>query len=511
MEDYSTLALAKRYFPPYLLDELWVICLDYLTYKIMDASDGIKRMHREINGVEHGAIYHYLRNGRIAYKYYKYLGAPSGEIKYSKGNQHFHEEYYKGYIKYYYCRDVLNQMCSELKVSGIDEDITQKIGEPSKLTIEFTEYSDDKLPSIIYTVKNGIGFCRITQYKRNMFSLYNFKAIKSEQQTALNKLDTLYSFKCRIPIREIMHGVSEHINHVHYKSIFDNGDRTDYRPQPPLHGMIIYENNKQYSITSLDYLPMDGDYEMYTYYRGVRSGLFITKEGYITERGRYYKDKLDGLVESYNDGSLIYSSNYCRGKQHGPQFKFVNDKLVNIENYYKGKLHGQQTTFRLDGLIQSIINYWHGMLHGISVQFHSNGQIKNETYYCNGEGGVTRSYDSDGTIDAISTDTVHFEFYGEFKTIESQYRNGTRHGKTTKWYQPSGRVISIHNYENDEMHGEFIEYNIDGSVRKSGTYYKGYISSCHSASINYENGVLEITEDGGLIKKKLPKGTLLIL
>ncbi len=510
MEDYTTAALAKRYFPPYLLDELWVICLDYLTYIIMDASDGIKRMHREINGVEHGAIYHYLRNGRIAYKYYAYLGAPSGEIKYSKGNQHFHEEYYKGYIKYYYCRDVLNQMFCELKVSGIDEDIDQKIGEPSKLTIEFTEYSDDGLPSVIYTVKNGIGFCRITKYKQNKYSLYNFKAIKSEQKTALIKLDTLYSFKCRIPIREIMHGVSEYVrDRIHDKCIFDNGDRTDYKPRPPLHGMIVHKDDKQYTIASLDELPVDENYEMYTYYRGVRSGLFITKQGNITERGHYYKDKLDGLVESFNDEFLIYSSNFCRGKQHGPQFTFVDNKLSKIENYYKGELHGQQLRFRPDGLIQHITNYWHGTLHGISVEFQANGQVKHDTYYCNGESGVRRSYYLDGSVSSFCSDTVRVEFYNESKTSESHYRNELKHGKTIRWHQE--KISAMYNYENDKMHGEFIEYNIDGSIYRSGTYYNGYISSYHKIGMNYENGVLEITESEYSIKKKLPKGTLLIL
>lgn len=515
MEDYSTAALVKRYFPPYLLGELWEICIDYLTYKIMDAGDGIRQLRREINGVKHGAIYHYLRNGKLAYKYHSYLGAPSGVIEFKKGELQVHEEYYKGYIKYHSSIYRSGKILCELKVSGIDEDINQEIGQPSKLTIEFTEYSDDDLPSIIYTVKNGIGFCRITKYKQNMYSLYNFKAIKSDQKTALSKLDTFNTFKCRIPIRESMHGISEHVRiRIHEKFVFDNDDRAEYKQRPPLHGMIVFENDKQYAITSLDELPSVNVYEMYTYYRGIKSGLFITKTlGGIT-RGRYYKNKLDGLQETFNNGSLSHSHNYCRGKQHGPQFEFYfGGALYIVENYYKGKQHGQQITFYPDGLIRFITNYWHGTLHGIHATFHTNGQVQSDTYYCNGKSGITRKYYPSGTISSIDSETMHVEFYGETKSVESQCRNGLRHGKTTTWYHMGG-IESIHNYENNELHGEFVEYYRDGSVYRRGTYYNGYISSYHKSGFHYENGMLDIDEGelGSLvIKKKLPKGTLLIV
>ena len=100
-----------------------------------------------------------------------------------------------------------------------------------------------------------------------------------------------------------------------------------------------------------------------------------------------------------------------------------------------------------------------GRVDGVVAYFHSSGHPKESVTFRNGiQNGPYKSYDSQGIM-----------------VFEGMMENGLKQGKWTSWYDEVQKSEE-RNYLNDELHGEWTFYFIDGSVKRVEVYENGQLT-----------------------------------
>ncbi|HEX2934880.1 MAG TPA: hypothetical protein VHO72_05965 [Bacteroidales bacterium] len=107
----------------------------------------------------------------------------------------------------------------------------------------------------------------------------------------------------------------------------------------------FYNNNKTLKIEHFTKSKSDGDYYEFSvqgdtlvtghYTDGLKSGLWKTKVGDITEIGTYVDDLKEGIWKSYySNGKLYYEGNYIKGFPDGKHSFYYDNGVLNEEQFY---------------------------------------------------------------------------------------------------------------------------------------------------------------------------------
>jgi antitoxin component YwqK of YwqJK toxin-antitoxin module len=140
-----------------------------------------------------------------------------------------------------------------------------------------------------------------------------------------------------------------------------------------------------------------------------------------------------------------------------------------------------------------------------------------EVWLCKGDADAARRYLDAGDVEGfervcrgnywwikdngiayVFTDGAAESLYANGKMHEqSNYLNGERHGKCTRWYT-TGQLSEQLIYANGELHGECTWWDIDGQMREQANYVNGkrhgeyawwYPDGQMREQANYVNGV----------------------
>ena len=157
------------------------------------------------------------------------------------------------------------------------------------------------------------------------------------------------------------------------------------------------------------------------------------------------------------------------------------DRDIKIVKYYRlsdeKKELVKQIEYFVGGNICSEKFYKNSELHGICTNYWYNNNKVDEVNYINGlKDGFYKSWNKDGTLRS-----------------EEHYKNGSLNGKSTFWWSPeipksvcnykdgeidgeeiryfdNGSIWLKQNFKNGVGIGEWIEYNLDGSIKQKGTW-----------------------------------------
>lgn len=116
--------------------------------------------------------------------------------------------------------------------------------------------------------------------------------------------------------------------------------------------------------------------------------------------------------------------------------------------------------------VASIFHVKDSLLNGKSIQYHLNGQKESEfEFYNRQEIGYTRYWNKEGSL--ISEEQYEYKDYGHFQA-------SIRVGEWKKW-DDEGNLIRIINFQDDELHGQQLEFYINGQIKLEEFYISGEI------------------------------------
>ncbi|RCV86921.1 toxin-antitoxin system YwqK family antitoxin [Billgrantia montanilacus] len=177
---------------------------------------------------------------------------------------------------------------------------------------------------------------------------------------------------------------------------------------------------------------------------------------------------------SNNAGERVASGNTLAGQLDGvlKVWNPSNDQLISQSEYRNGKKDGEFTEFNpVNGQLIKMTNYTNGQLDGEYKEWLSDGDVLTDLVFENGKKtGFQGSYDF-GHVHLL----VH-------------YLNGERHGEYIN-YNPDGSINKITNYANGRQHGDVISYNEFGESHVSAKYIEGKQTYEHSVAYNSDGSV----------------------
>lgn len=287
-----------------------------------------------------------------------------------------------------------------------------------------------------------------------------------------------------------------------------NGKKTGIVKMYNLEGNLVQE------------LTYDGD--------DITAYTFRDSDGKILTEGSIEKKELK-IVGKYPNGNQNVEGTYKKSERIG-KWKFYSSDgvLSSVENYNdEGKLDGKITNYIGDGIVENVTRYEdnqqsgyfedyynNGKLYeqgnycedqrcGLWIRYYRNGTIKKTTYYLDGApAGFQTFYDEKGKkteqysyedgyykefirYDTTGKEINHFYFNKEEqpasiksitgeKYMESTYKGSMLDGDVT-WYNFGKEVEVTGHFINDNRHGLFTYYDVNGKL---------------SREINYSNGLM---------------------
>jgi len=236
--------------------------------------------------------------------------------------------------------------------------------------------------------------------------------------------------------------------------------------------------------------------------------------GKLEAAGIYTEHKKDSLWKYYNEEEkLIGEEFYNKGKENGT-FKtwFANGKLVEEINWKNGVKEGAWKKYYEDGKPRQEAFYLNGKLEGDYKIFNDEGKPFIEGKFKDDKkAGIWYYYIASGAIEKIEKyrDGNLFseqmlngkkeEFYkNNIPRSSVTYTNGKKNGTFSEWYEAGewkkklikgengvadeleeyleGQVLRrTGKYANDQLDGEIIYYNPDGSIAKKEIYKQGIL------------------------------------
>ncbi len=236
--------------------------------------------------------------------------------------------------------------------------------------------------------------------------------------------------------------------------------------------------------------------------------------GKLEAAGLYNEQKKDSLWKYYNEEEKVIGEEfYNKGKENGT-FKtwFANGQLVEEINWKDGVKDGAWKKYYEDGKPRQEAFYLNGKLDGDYKIFNDEGKPFIEGKYKEDKkAGIWYYYTGTGAIEKIEKyrDGNLFseqmmngkkeEFYkNNIPKSSVNYSNGKRNGLFSEWYEAGewkkklikgtdgkpdeweeyfeGQVLKrTGKYVNDQLDGEIINYNPDGSIAKKEMYKAGVL------------------------------------
>ncbi len=286
--------------------------------------------------------------------------------------------------------------------------------------------------------------------------------------------------------------------HGSYKTFYNNGNPeyiVNYE-NGKLHGKYKYhhENGKlSFECTyvngeiegeGISYHPNGTLKKKLNYIKGLAEGEEIeyNDAGVIVTTSTYRKGKIDGTTKFFDDDGKLYST-----------FQYDNAVLKEAK-YFDKKGNLVSTSTRKSKLIDLFVYSPQGIKRS-SVTYNDDLNItgKNTFFFPSGKIKETNSY-KDGKLEGISTGY----FPNGKKKYELTYSNGERNG-LSRYFYANGQLQSEAWYVNDNLYGDFIEYNEKGVVIIKSYYQDGELHG--TRTWYYANGKLndeEIYNNGWL-------------
>lgn len=224
--------------------------------------------------------------------------------------------------------------------------------------------------------------------------------------------------------------------------------------------------------------------------------------GMLAQKGRYKKDKLDGIwYFYYPNGNLNSESDYTKGLN--PMTKKFYDKagqLASITRFKNGAYEGLNINYKNND-IKGVNYFSYDVQNGPYMEFRNdgstnfegikidgedefagyvynmNGKPYSKTNYINGYDWMTTYFDTSGAITEVdSTLHLHGEVvthaYNNFTTTTANYIHGIKSGPYLV-KDSDGMILSDQNFKNNLRHGRCKFNNITGTPSSDLNYYCG--------------------------------------
>jgi antitoxin component YwqK of YwqJK toxin-antitoxin module len=369
----------------------------------------------------------------------------------------------------------------------------------SQVTKRDTFWQNRRIYSI--SVYNGVD-SQVTfyNYNGNRSMEYNFKnRIKDGFQRTYFENDQVNSEKL---YKEGQLLYSKEWHRSGQLKLIENYKSFDEPPISYLHG----PTTRYYVDGTVEY---QGQYE-----KGKKTGEWV---GYYQNKQKsYIKNYKNNLMfgkckEWYESGILKSTGNYIidsadnRGykktrelvsKPHGKiVYYYVNGNKKSEINYKNGKMNGSYTTWFESGKLHEKAEYSMDVLSGVSKRWFENGLMEFEKHYGKPEmkngyyravlNGPYIEYYKEGVLKLKGSflndkkEGWFEEYYNDGKLkSKNLYKNGMELS-TTYYNYKTGQLLSQYYFEIDPksgrsvLHGLSLNYNENGILRDSGSYYMG--------------------------------------
>nr|WP_290697389.1 hypothetical protein [Halomonas sp. UBA3074] len=187
--------------------------------------------------------------------------------------------------------------------------------------------------------------------------------------------------------------------------------------------------------------------------KGVPSGSFECSNtaGARVAAGHTLAGKLDGVLKVWNPS---------------------NDQLISQSEFHNGHKNGEFTEYNpANGQLVKQVDYVNDQIAGEYKEWLPNGDLLTDLVFENGlQSGFQGSYD-----------------YGHVHLL-THYQNGQRHGEYIN-YNPDGSFNTITNYDNGRQHGDVVKYNELGEPYVSAKYVNGEKTYEHDIDYNSDGSV----------------------
>lgn len=244
----------------------------------------------------------------------------------------------------------------------------------------------------------------------------------------------------------------------------------------------------------------------------------------------YNSGSLDGeYIEYHPNGRVSVRGTYKDGREEGEwTYWYSNGRVRLVSNYIDGVNTGTVRTYYMNGLPESESNYnSSGKQDGISVTWdHLGRKVLEELYrdgilvrittgfgspdepvVCGSDDGTFsyRMYTFDGRLRTEGSyekgvQTGEIRFYYKNGNLKQKFnlKNGKYEGEVITCH-PNGKTKSVMHYKDGLLEGKYLEYGLDGTVIKEGSYLNNNMNNywrnnladgTSETSVYYINGLL---------------------
>jgi antitoxin component YwqK of YwqJK toxin-antitoxin module len=444
--------------------------------KVYHYNGKLKKLGNYTNGIENGLFKEYDEDGNIEAEYTMSNGELNGELKtyytnnkLKKSGNFFNAKEHGNFVEY----DEYGNKTAEYVMANGMKNGTVKIYVDGKIDVS-TTYIDD--------IKNGQ---RIEYY-------YNDETGELQLKQIGNYLNDEKSGTWKLIFME--EDNSERIlTFENYTRDIKNGQFQEVKGDSLIIGN--YKNDK-----------LHGEYKVYLdITRMLIGGIIRTDIAklILIADGSYYEDKQTGYWKKYDLTETLISEGYfSNGKKTGEwryyyanlingESKPYSKKLFLVENYSNGNLDGKSTRYSYleeEEYPCSEIDENKNPLDTCTRYVYE--KVLETTFYKNDKlNGPFELRDSVNEIIAKGSfkddlkDGEWFYRYTENDIEGEQYfiyqkGNYTNNKKNGKWiqYYTEGTISETFNYKNDELHGEFIEWNNQNKPKKKKQFNYGKLT-----------------------------------
>lgn len=208
--------------------------------------------------------------------------------------------------------------------------------------------------------------------------------------------------------------------------------------------------------------------------------------GKLATSAGYRDGQLEGKQRLYHRNGELHSEGENRGgKRHGLWVTYWDDGKKQEEGRYEaGAKTGVWTRYGNDGVKHSETEHRGDMRQGESIEYWPSGAVKERGQHAEDKkSGVWVSFRQDGAKreeEAYEAGKLHgprisYDGKGNKESVTT-YAAGKRHGRWERWLtRPDGtlHLRTTSAYQDDQQHGERIEYDDQGEPRELSTWAQG--------------------------------------
>ena len=243
---------------------------------------------------------------------------------------------------------------------------------------------------------------------------------------------------------------------------------------------------------------------------GIKNGPYKVyyTSGALKQEGTYKDNNLDGKVTFYHiDGSISGTTEYSDGKFDGAFDSYYENGQLEVKGVYdNNEATGEWEYYHANGQLETKGSYENGYKKGTWIYYRADGSIESEsTFGENGKkNGTYTEYNASGNKSSVynykNQELISYETYyndgsvatsgklskgkitytakyqnGQIK-VEGSRKNDERVGEW-KWYNASGQLTGIENYNQDGLlDGETKYFYDNGDVKSVFNYEDGYLN-----------------------------------